>query len=409
MGSENIRSSKLPGGDLISAVLNRRIMGLADRGSASEMIGARWADISAAHMASWQGRAREILDGSGRVLDIERVIRLDDRPAIASQASRKGLKNPDLLFAGTIEGRAALQAADAKFSVETARSAQVSAAVAAGLLTLGNIVTDLLTPFDADPLLIDGVFLSPDFLLTRLMFKRKHGVVRSTVRPDQVVMLPAPAASFFAPLDGASLMPILASVDNLPVRAEEELMVGLYYFRLARAAVGCGIDAVAPLLGSRERVEVNERLVAAELSDRTAKVRSAYELVLHWDADVERIREQRAAVDRAAGIPMRGHEIRELVERYSAKTGRPGPSVNQVRRRLGGWYRSALREKVGPMTPPIADLNVALDQLASVAVEVARHAEDEALRIIEELSAQGAARPREGNAAAAHMPATSPR
>jgi hypothetical protein len=406
MRSENIRSSKLPGGDLISAVLNRRIMGLADRGSASEMIGARWADITAAHIASWQGRAHEILDGTGRVLDIERVIRLDDRPAIASTASRKGLKNPDLLFAGTIGGRAALQAADAKFSVETARAAQVSAAVAAGLLTLGNIVTDLLAPFDADPLLIDGVFLSPDFLLTRLMFKRKHGVVRTTVRPDQVVMLPAPPASFFAPLDGASLMPILANVDDLPMRAEEELMVGLYYFRLARAAIGCGIDAVAPLLGSRDRVEVNAGLVAAEISARTTKERSAYELILHWDADVERIREQRAAVDRAAGIPLRGHEVRELVERYSRKAGRPGPSVNQVRRRLGGWYRAALREKVGPMNPPIADLNMALDQLASVAVEVARHAEDEAVRIIEELSAQSSSRSHEGDTIIANMPAS---
>ncbi|HEV2109297.1 MAG TPA: hypothetical protein VGR16_13635, partial [Thermomicrobiales bacterium] len=50
------------------------------------------------------------------------------------------------------------------------------------------------------------------------------------------------------------------------------------------------------------------------------------------------------------------------------------------------WYRGALRDEVGPMNPPIADLNSALDRLARVAREVARHAEREAMRIIIELS-----------------------
>lgn len=386
MGRGNVRSSKLPGGDLISAALNRQVMSLADRGAASGIIGARWADVAAAQVGTWPGSAREILDDSGRAVDVDRVIRLDDQPAIAAKASRRALQNPDLLLVGTVDGRAALQAADAKFSVETARAKQVSAAVVAGLLTLGEIVTDLIAPYDVDPLLIDGLFLCPDCLLTRLMFKRKYGVVRATVRPDQVVLLAAPPSTFFAPLDGAALMPVLAGLDELPMRAEEELMVGLYYFRLARAAIGCGIDATAPLLGFRDRVEVDEALVGSEMLDRTERANSAFELILQWDVDVERVRSQRAAVDRVAGLPLRGQEVRELVERHARTTGLPGPSVNQVRRRLGRWYRGALRDEVGPMNPPIADLNSALDRLAGVSREVARHAEREAMRIIVELS-----------------------
>ncbi|HEV2109306.1 MAG TPA: hypothetical protein VGR16_13680, partial [Thermomicrobiales bacterium] len=346
------------------------------------MIGARWADVAATQVGTWPGSAREILDDSGRALAVDRVIRLDDQPAIASKASRRALQNPDLLLVGTVDGRPALQAADAKFSVETARAKQVSAAVVAGLLTLGEIVTDLITPYDANPLLIDGVFLCPDYLLTRLMFKRKYGVVRTTVRPDQVVLLAAPPSVFFAPLDGAALMPVLAGLDELPIRAEEELMVGLYYFRLARAAIGCGIDATAPLLGFRDRVEVDEALVGVEMLDRAQGASSAFGLILQWDIDVERVRSQRAAVDRVAGLPLRGQEVRELLERHARTTGLAGPSVNQVRRRLGRWYRGALRDEVGPMNPPIADLNSALDRLARVAREVARHAEREAMRII---------------------------
>ena len=37
-------------GDLVSALFDREVMGLADRGGASNLIGDRWADIAAAHV-----------------------------------------------------------------------------------------------------------------------------------------------------------------------------------------------------------------------------------------------------------------------------------------------------------------------------------------------------------------------
>ena len=47
MKGDNTRSPLLPGGDLVSALFDREVMGLADRGGASNLIGDRWADIAA--------------------------------------------------------------------------------------------------------------------------------------------------------------------------------------------------------------------------------------------------------------------------------------------------------------------------------------------------------------------------
>ena len=50
MKSDNTRSPLLPGGDLVSALFDREVMGFADRGGASNLVGDRWADIAAAHV-----------------------------------------------------------------------------------------------------------------------------------------------------------------------------------------------------------------------------------------------------------------------------------------------------------------------------------------------------------------------
>ena len=319
---------------------------------------------------------------------LERVVRLDTRPEIAARASKRSLQNPDLLFVGTVDGQPGLQAADAKFSVETARAKQVSGAVVAALLTLGSAVTDLWPDSGLEHGLVDGVFLCPDYMLTHLVFERKHGVVRTTVRREQVVLVPVVPATFFAPLEGAYLMPVLAGIDGLPVSIEDELAVGLYYFRLARAAIGCGIDAKAPLLGTRDRTRVNAAAVQDETHVRAGKARSGYEMILEWNADVELVRRQREAVDRVAGFPIRGQVVRELIEEYHLRTGRAVPSVNQVRRQVGSWYRQALVEQVGPLEPPVANLNAELMRLSRVAREISAHAEEATQRAICDLSAQ---------------------
>ena len=56
----------------------------------------------------------------------------------------------------------------------------------------------------------------------------------------------------------------LAATDNLPGRPDENLMAGVYYFRLARAAVGFWLDATKPLLLHNDAVIVDISAVRDE-------------------------------------------------------------------------------------------------------------------------------------------------
>lgn len=387
MGVEKgeIRSRRLPGGDLVKAVLDREVMALADRGGASNMVGHRWADLCAEQADEWPGRARPV---PGReALRVERVARLDATPAVAAAASRRGLQNPDLLLFGTVDGRRAVQAADAKFSVETARSKQVSPEVVAGLLGLRELLPGAFGEIATDPLLVQGVFLSPDYPLTHLMLERRHGILRTTVRAEEVVLLPAPADRFFRGLEGAMVMAPLAGVDGLPVGPEESLLAGLYYFRLARAAVGFWLDAVKPLLLCNDVVAVDEAAVRAEAEARAATAPSAFELVLRWNADVQTVRNQRAAVDQVAAPPLLGRDLRPMIAGLAEELGVEPPSVNQVRRRVGAWWRGELRARLGPLAPPVPDLPRALEEVARVSAELAPELEAQVARVVREVVA----------------------
>ena len=170
MKGDNTRSPLLPGGDLVSALFDREVMGLADRGGASNLIGDRWADIAAAHVATWIGTERRLHGDDQQPLHIVRVDRLDATPAVAAAASKRGLQNPDLLLIGQRGNQQAIQAADAKFSVETARSKQVSPEVVLGLLELREPVSGLLEG-SVTGQVESGVFLCPDYPLTHLMLR----------------------------------------------------------------------------------------------------------------------------------------------------------------------------------------------------------------------------------------------
>ena len=389
-------SPLLPGGDLVAAALHREVMALADRGGASGMVGARWADLCAAQATRWVGKSFPI-PGTGEPKQrhqIVRIVRLDDRPAIGEAAARRALQNPDILLIGERNGRLTVQAADAKFSVETARAKQVSAAVVAGLLTLGELLTDLAGDLGPDPELVDGLFLCPSFPLTHLILRRRWGIVRTTVRAEQVAILPAPALVFFSPLEGASLMPALASVDDLPVSIDDSLLAGLYYFRLARAAVGCWLDSTGPLLplGDKDRPAVDEPAILAEATRRVPRSRSAWELILGWDVDVQPIRAQRTAVDQVTALPIANRDLRQLIARMAAKHGLDeGPSVNKVRRLLGAWYRGQIRERIGPLPPPVDDFTRTLSDLGRVAASLSPTLEAETRRLITDLLDQATA------------------
>ncbi|HEU0114551.1 MAG TPA: hypothetical protein VFQ80_07740, partial [Thermomicrobiales bacterium] len=211
MDNRIIRSPQLPGGDLVAAAFDRGVMIVADRGSASNMVGERWADVAAAAVERWP--AEEAILPGRHPLQVSDVLRLDATPQIAATASRHGLQNPDWLLFGTVDGEPTLAAADAKFSVETARSRQVSPEVVRALLDLRERVPGFLPHVDEQLRLEPGLFLSPDFPLTHLMLRRRHGITRTTVRPEEVVFLPAPPATFFEPLEGRAIMRPLAAID----------------------------------------------------------------------------------------------------------------------------------------------------------------------------------------------------
>jgi hypothetical protein len=383
-----IASPVLPGGDLVSALFDREVMSLADRGGASNLVGDRWADLAAAHAATWVADLRPIHAEDGELVPIVRVDRLDDTPAVAAAASRRGLQNPDLLLIGERDGRPVVQAADAKFSIETARSKQVSVDVVRGLLELRSVVPGLLAEVGDDPAIEPGIFLSPDFPLTHLMLRRKHGIVRTTVRPDEVALTPAPPDVFWDGVEGAPIMAPLAAVDRLPVGIDDSLLAGLYYFRLARAAVGCWLDATKPLLLHDDTIRADVAAIRDEAIARGHRASSAIGLILRWNADVQTIRQQRAAVDQVAGFPIPGRELREMAMQLAAVAGVEPPSVNQVRRRVGAWYRAALRERVGPISPPVADLASVLRQIGAAGRDLSPELRERAECAILELIAQ---------------------
>jgi hypothetical protein len=392
MTPSRIESRLLPGGNLISALFDREVMMLADRGGASNLIGDRWADLAASHAATWVGGERVLNGTAEHPLRVARVERLDDNPRIAAAASRRGLQNPDLFLIGERDGQEIIQAADAKFSVETARAKQVSPDVVRGLLDLAEELPELfpgLPPgLDIEP----GVFLSPDYPLTHLMLRRRHGIVRTTVRPHEVILVPVAPDRFWDGVEGASIMPPLAGVDDLPVRPETNLLAGVYYFRLARAAVGFWLDATKPLLLHMDVVTVDEPVIRDETERRVRDADSALGLIRQWDAEVQTIRDQRAAIDQVAGLPIPGRELRTLVTSIAAAVGGEPPSANQARRRLGAWYRGELRDRVGPIYPPVADLSAVLQQVAGASREIAPRVETELRRVVVELMGESAAR-----------------
>ncbi|MCC6791812.1 MAG: hypothetical protein IT336_09010, partial [Thermomicrobiales bacterium] len=350
-----IRSTRLPGGDLVSAALNRQVMGLADRGGGSGLVGGRWADLCSEWIGSRVGQQAQIPHGAGESFAIDRVARLDDMPRIAAVASKRGLQNPDLVIIGHREGRSVLQAADAKFSVETARSKQVSPEVIEALIGLGSLVRSLTGDLTHALEFVPGIFLSPDYPLTHLMLQGRQGIMRATVRPSEVVFVPVEPNSFFTPLPASNVMPVLEGVDDLPVSFEQSLLAGLYYFRLARAAAGLWLDSVKPLLMHNDKVHLDVAALEGEARSRAPRAWSAFDLVLQWDADVESIRARRAAVDQVTGLPVVTRDLRNAIAAAMNGKDEGGPSANQLRKRLGFWFRGELRAVVGPIPPSEPD------------------------------------------------------
>ena len=180
----------------------------------------------------------------------------------------------------------------------------------------------------------------------------------------------------------------LSELDDLPLRPDQSLLTGVYYFRLARAAVGFWLDANKPLLLFNDRVELDEEAVRAEAERRAQRADSAIALIWQWDADVQTVRNQRASVEQVAGLPIPGRELRPRATAIAESLGAEAPSANQVRRRLSAWFRAELRTRVGPVNPPVANLPEVLREIGQIGKELAPQADRELERVVRELVAE---------------------
>ncbi len=383
----DIHSGVLPGGNFISALFNRQLMSFADRGGASGLVGDRWADLCDGAIQTWVGGLSDVPGGRRPPIEIERIARLDAVPSIAFAASRRGLQNPDFIVVGRQNGRPAIQAADAKFSVETARSRQVSVDMLTALLVLRPQLEPLTGPLDPESVIEPGFFVSPDYPMTHQMLRRqRNGIRRATVRDDEVEQLAVEASEFFDPIEGSILMSLLVRADALPIPLESSLLASLYYFRIARALIGCWLESVKPLLFMGEKIPIDLMRVHEETESRAGHASSAYQLMLEWDADVERFRSMRSAVDQVAHVPIANRDLRELVLKNAEALGAEPPSMNQVRRRLSGWFRGEIRSEVGPLDPPVDNLPLALSRLASIAARLTPSIPEKVQQFVTELA-----------------------
>ncbi|MGC4191582.1 MAG: hypothetical protein QM589_10520 [Thermomicrobiales bacterium] len=376
-------SDIFPGGTLLAAIFDRDLMRLSDRGGASGIIGDRWAEICAATI---DGRAfadaASIAPAPGAVT---RAVRLDDVPAIAAVASKRKLQNPDFVLIGEGDGRPWVQAVDAKFSAETARSRQVSADVLAELLGIGPVVGDHIGALSADAELRDGWFLCPDYSLTRYMIAQRRGTHRIAVQRNEIVLVPVTAESFLSGVEGRTLVDRFADLDGVAAFARRSLLLSLYELRVARAAVACWLDQSRPLLGPKEMIQIDLDAVEASVQDRSPGHRSSWELIARWDDEADETRRQRVAVDHVASVPISGADLRKEIEAAAAAVGVEPPSANRVRRRIGSWYRDQLLEVVGPLLPPVADFGSVLDRIGQEARRLRTQVASETTDIILEM------------------------
>jgi hypothetical protein len=384
-GSElEFRTPALPGGSFFAAIHDRTFTQLSDRGGASNAIGDRWAALCSEALVRGEPSLLE-LDAPPVLADV--AVRLDDIPEIARTASRNQLQNPDFLLVGSGEAGQVLWAADAKFSVDTAKSKQVSRQVVEALLEMGDTVSRLLPRFETDPCVQDGVFLCPDYPLTHRLLRDRKGPRRATVREDEVRYVPVTSGGFLETMGQQGLRSFLADLDSFPFDPDARLMVGIYYYRLARAAVGCWQDQVAPLLTFRDTVDVDEEAVEAEARRLATMRTSAWGLLLRWNDLAEEVRQQRSAIDHVTSVPVNGRQLRDTILERAEAAGVVAPSGTKVRRAIGSWFRGQIREEFGPIDPPVDDFGAMLDALGRFSRTLTTATEARLDRIIDEMVA----------------------
>lgn len=376
----DLRSSALPGGSLIRALLDRRLMGLADMGGSSATIGARWSDIVSERVDLLVGAEVKVPGGGAHT--VERVIRLDALPHVAHAASKRSLQNPDFVLLGSRDGELTLQAADAKFSIETARSKQVSVDMLTALAEVGPAYTDLLGEWQANGTIVPGLFFAPQSAMTAYVLSGGRGIIRATVKSSEVILLETNADELTGPIPGMRARQRMATLDGLERQAARELLLGLYYVRLSSAAAASWYDMHRPLFGPSDGHGPDLEAVNAEIERRASDNRSAYELVTRWALEAEGVRADRSAINQAVGLPLPNRELREWVTADAEATGVEAPSLNRVRKELQRWVQDRVLAEVGTIQPNDGDLDRQISEIRSIVMRLAGSARDETARIV---------------------------
>jgi hypothetical protein len=381
----DLRSNALPGGSLIRALLDRRLMGLADLGGSSAIIGARWSDIVSDHIDALVGNELAIPGGGSHV--IEQVIRLDSLPHVGYAASKRSLQNPDFVLLGRCESDLTLQAADAKFSIETARSKQVSVEMLTALAEVGPDYTNLLDDWHTRGTARPGLFFSPQSALTAYVLSGGRGITRATVDFDEVVLLEASGAELTWPIPGRGVRQLLAELDGLHASLEGELLLGLYYTRLSSAAGASWFDMHRPLFGPSSADGADFDEVEREVERRLPANRTAYELVTRWALDAEQVRADRGAINQAAGLPLPNRELREWTVADSLALGVDPPSLNRVRKELQRWVHQQLLDEIGVIEPIGTNVPAQIARMRGLVAAITPNARAETKRIVRQISA----------------------
>jgi hypothetical protein len=340
----------LPGGNLISALFDRQLTMWSDRGGASRDFGDRWSERVSEALTAQIGTERRLRDNDAYIL--EAVVRLDDDVRIAEQAGRHKLTNPDFVLFGRRTDRTPIvQAADAKFAVDTIKPNQVSAEALQALLDVENglareaLEQDIHNHDVLAAEAVSGVFVSPlgpltDYFLPRLLTDPRQAIDRR-----QIELIEADPVELFDGMLPARLITPLAQLDRLPTSPRSNLLATMYYYRVACACAWLWVEDRTPLLALDPRIEIDPGLLSDEVGSRAGRADSAFQLVSDWFDDVEIVSRNRKSLEEVLSLPVRMAEIRQLVERAGAGDDRR--MVRIVRATLDRTFRMKVIELVG--------------------------------------------------------------
>lgn len=346
----NAHSPLLPGGDLITALFDRHLMMWSDRGGASRDFGDRWSERVSEALVAQIGTERPLPGDDAYVL--EAVVRLDDDARIAEQAGRHKLTNPDfVLFGRRTDGAPVLQAADAKFAVDTIKPNQVSAEALQALLDVEHglarqaLEQDIHNHDVMAAVAVAGIFVSPLGPLTDYFLPRLLSDPRQAVDRRQIELIEAEPIALFDGMLPARLIRPLAQLDRLPTSPRSNLLAAMYYYRVACACAWLWVEDRTPLLAHNPHIDIDADDLSREVDSRASDADAAYQLVSDWFDDVEIVSRNRKSLDEVMSLPVRMSEIRQLVERAGAGDDRR--MVRMVRAALDRAFRTRVIDLVG--------------------------------------------------------------